>query len=326
MLSAVPLLGARVCSEEEASFLLQVNLRGSHFVTYSNSYSKYPQWICFTTWKSMMQDKPTHQNIEEPSSPIVEQAQQEVARGSVPWYRASKRAQAFILLYLVEFVLFTLLALFVHFHPVDAVDIAISREFQENHAAWLQTSMIAVSYLGYHFFLFSALILLTAVVFWLVRLRLEALLIVTLSAVSSALNFGMKVLVNRPRPTANLVDVVRQATGQSFPSGHVMSYVAYFGLLFSLGVILLKRDRWWHYLVLIIPALFVILVGPSRIYLGAHWGSDVLGAYLLGAFLLGIALWIYLVLKTRGIVSPELKPGETLVAPLLTRRKPGEKG
>lgn len=272
----------------------------------------------------MMQHKPTKQNVEEPSSTIVEQAQEEVARGSVPWYRASKRAQIFILIYFVEFVLFTLLAVFVHFHPVDAVDIAISREFQENHAVWLQTSMTVVSYLGYHFFLFAALILLTAVVFWLVRLRLEAILIVTLSAVSSALNLGMKVLVNRPRPTANLVDVVRQATSQSFPSGHVISYMAYFGLLFSLGVILLKHDRWWHYLVLIIPALFVILVGPSRIYLGAHWASDVLGAYLLGAFLLGIALRIYLVLKSRGVLSSKLKPGEMLVAPLHTRRKRGE--
>ena len=75
-------------------------------------------------------------------------------------------------------------------------------------------------------------------------------------------------------------------------------------------MILLKRDRWWHYLVLFIPALLVILVGPSRIYLGAHWASDVLGAYLLGAFLLGIALWIYLVLKTRGVFSPELRLGE----------------
>ncbi len=258
-----------------------------------------------------MQQKRTNQNDEEPSSTnIMQQAQEEVARGSVPWYRASKRAQACILLYFVEFALFTILAVFVHFHSVDAVDVAISREFQENHAAWLQTTMIVVSYLGYHFFIFSALILLTAVVFWLIRLRLEAILIMALSVVSAALNFGLKVLVNRPRPTANLVDVVQQATGQSFPSGHVMSYVAFFGLFFSLGVILLKRDRWWHYLVLFIPALLVILVGPSRIYLGAHWASDVLGAYLLGAFLLGIALWMYLVLKTRGVFSPVLRPDE----------------
>lgn len=270
------------------------------------------------------QQEPIKQNTEGTPSTIMHQAQQEVVRGRVPWYHASRRARVFILLYFVEFVLFTLLATFVHFHPVDAIDVTISQEFQENHAAWLQTTMIAVSYLGYHFFLFSTLILLTAVLFWIVQLRLEALLIVTLSVASSVLNFGVKVLVNRPRPTANLVEIVQQANGQSFPSGHVMSYVAFFGLLFSLGVILLKRDRWWHYLVLIVPALFVILVGPSRIYLGAHWASDVLGGYLLGALLLGIALWIYLMLKAKGVLSPKSKPGDTLVDTPPSQGEPGK--
>jgi membrane-associated phospholipid phosphatase len=250
-----------------------------------------------------MQEKPPHHDAEEPSASIIDHAQEEVARGRVPWYRASRRAQIFILLYFAEFILFALLATFVHFHPVNSVDITITLEFQENHTPWLQATMIVVSYLGYHFVLFSALVLITAALFWLVHLRLEALLIVALSVVSSALNVALKALVNRPRPSANLVEIIQGASGQSFPSGHVMSYVAYFGLLFSLGVILLKRDRWWHYLLLLVPGLFVVLIGPSRIYLGDHWASDVLGAYLLGALLLGIALWIYLGMKSKGVRS-----------------------
>jgi membrane-associated phospholipid phosphatase len=53
-----------------------------------------------------------------------------------------------------------------------------------------------------------------------------------------------------------------------------MSYIAYFGLLFSLGIILFRGKRWWRMALLIIPAFFVVMVGPSRIYLGAHWASD----------------------------------------------------
>ncbi len=250
-----------------------------------------------------MQQKPIPEQVEENVQNVVSQAEQEITRTRNPWYVVSKRGRIFVFIYIIEFALFTLLAWFVRLHPILPIDVVITQEFQENKAPWLQTAMIAVSYLGNAHFVFAALILLTAGAFWMVRLRLEALLIVVLSAVSSALNIGIKLLVGRPRPTAHLVDIFQGASGQSFPSGHVMSYVAFWGLLFSLGIILFKRDRWWHYVLLIIPALFVVLVGPSRIYLGDHWASDVLGGYLFGGLLLGIGLWVYLKLKERGILT-----------------------
>lgn len=256
---------------------------------------------------------PVKKQTSEPETPleqaesgvqqVVEEAKHEVERSRAPWYSSSKRAYFLIGFYAVLTVLFGLLAWFVHVHPILPVDVAITKEFQENQAPWLSNSMAAISYLGYAPILFTALIVLTAIFFWLVDLRLEAILVVAVSAASELLNGGIKLLVARPRPSARLVDVLSHASGQSFPSGHVMSYVAYFGLLFSLGIILLKRDRWWHYLILIIPALFVILVGPSRIYLGDHWASDVLGAYLIGGILLGISLWIYLKLREKGVLS-----------------------
>jgi undecaprenyl-diphosphatase len=197
-------------------------------------------------------------------------------------------------------VLFLILASFVHVHPILPIDVAITQEFQEQRQPWLKSFMVAVSFLGSQFLLFTFLILLTAVLFWLIRLRLEAIMILGLPGVSAALNRLIKFIVSRPRPTSNLVEIFQQASGQSFPSGHVMSYLAYWGLLFSLGFILLKRDRWWHYLFLIIPGLFVLLVGPSRIYLGNHWASDVLGGYMFGGLLLGMTLWLYLFLKKKG--------------------------
>ncbi len=172
--------------------------------------------------------------------------------------------------------------------------------------------MLAVSYLGANGILFSLLVLLTAMVFWELRLRLEALVIIGLSAVSAVLNGAIKLLVARPRPKAPLVEILQVVNGQSFPSGHVMSYIAYFGLLFSLGIILFRGKRWWRLALLIIPAFFVVMVGPSRIYLGAHWASDVLGAYLIGGVLLGITLWIYLRLKKKGVLATK-GPGEKSV-------------
>jgi len=251
--------------------------------------------------------------MQDPIDTTMDQVQQEVDSGRELWYRSSQRTRILALVYFIQFLLFTALAWFVHFNPVLPVDIAITQEFQENKAPWLQSFMIAVSFLGNQQILFTGLVLVTAIAFWLVRLRLEALIIVTLSVISAGVNFLIKLLVSRPRPTAHLVDILQHANGQSFPSGHVMSYVAFWGLLFSFGLILFNRKHWWHYILLILPALFVVLVGPSRIYLGDHWASDVLGGYLFGGLLLGITLWIYLRLKIIGYLTPKLDTERTLI-------------
>ncbi|HEY5005560.1 MAG TPA: phosphatase PAP2 family protein [Ktedonobacteraceae bacterium] len=256
--------------------------------------------------------EPVKDKVEANVQGVVEHAQQEVAESRAPAYRSSRRTQVLIGIYITEFVLFALLACFVHFNPILPLDVAITREFQENQNPLLKGFMIAVSFLGNQAIIFTALIFLTALFFWIVRLHLEALFIAGLSIISGITNTLIKLLVSRPRPTTQFVSIFQHATGQSFPSGHVMSYVAFWGLLFSLGLILFKRDRWWHYALLIIPALFVVLVGPSRIYLGDHWASDVLGGYLFGGLLLGIALWIYLRLKEQGVLTPKWDSSKTL--------------
>lgn len=228
---------------------------------------------------------------------VVKQAAEDVEQSKVSSHRARRRTYILIAAYLIVFALFALLAWSVHVYPVLKVDIKITREFQEHQPLWLNVLMFGVSYLGNNIPVFSVLILLTAVVFWLVRLRLEALFILGLSIVNLPVNIILKTVINRPRPTTRLVDVLQNASGNSFPSGHVMSYVAYWGLLFSLCLILFKRDRWWHYVLLIVSGFFVIMVGPSRVYLGDHWATDVLGGYMFGGLLLGLTLWLYLMLK-----------------------------
>ena len=247
------------------------------------------------------------EKIEEKTEGVVEEARQEVAEARRTWYQVVKWGRMLIVVYAILFVLFGLLAWWVFYHPVLAIDITITREFQENQSPWLQYSMVAVSYIGNGFFLSLGLVILATVLLWIVDLRLEAVMVAAVSAVSAILNWLIKYIVGRPRPTSNLVDVIQHAGGNSFPSGHVMAYVAFWGLLFSFGIILFKGNHWWRTALLIISGLFVVLVGPSRIYLGDHWASDVLGAYLIGGLLLGVSLWIYLVLKERGVLTPRSK-------------------
>lgn len=244
------------------------------------------------------------ERVAEDAENIIEEAQEEVATARRPWYQTRRWGLILLAVYGILLALFTLLAVWVAYNPVLAIDVTITRAFQENQSPWLRYTMIAASFIGNVSALSLGLIVLAAVLFWIVDLRLEAIMVVVVSATSALLNWLIKLVVARPRPSASLVDIIQATSGQSFPSGHVMSYVAFWGLLFSLGVILFKGKHWWRTALLTISALFVVLVGPSRIYLGDHWATDVLGAYLIGGLLLSLSLWIYLNLRGRGVLAP----------------------
>ncbi len=101
-----------------------------------------------------------------------------------------------------------------------------------------------------------------------------------------------KSLVERPRPSSALVHVTENATGWSYPSGHVIGIMAIFGLLLLLApsLIGIRPLRW---LVQAFAAFLILAVGPARVYVGAHWPSDVLGSYVLGVLFLIPAVWAY---------------------------------
>jgi membrane-associated phospholipid phosphatase len=254
-----------------------------------------------------MQQAGRDENGGEQAPTRAEGTQQ--APGSTPERQQRRRKVVGCLLqvYALQLTLFGLLAWFVHVHPILPLDVAITRSFQQNQAPWLRITMLAISYPGSSLLL-PALILLTAVVLWAVGARLEAVFVGGLSTFSLLLNLLLKIQVSRPRPTANLVHIIQAAVGYSFPSGHVMAYIAYWGLLFAFGVILFEGRHWWRTALLITSAVFVVLIGLSRIYLGDHWASDVLGAYLIGGVLLGLAVGVYLPLKERGVLeTPEAR-------------------
>jgi membrane-associated phospholipid phosphatase len=214
----------------------------------------------------------------------------------------AKPARRFLQGLTLQLTLFGALAEFVHVHPIVPLDIAITRRFQQNQAPWLRITMLAISFPGSSPLL-PILVVRTTRVFWVVGLRLEATFVAGLSTVSLLLSLLIKILVARPRPTGNLVHIIKKGLGYSFPSGHVMAYIAYFGLLFAFGVILFRGRHWWRTALLVNSAAMVVLIGPSRIYLGDHWASDVLGAYLIGESLLGIAVAGYLPLKLCGVLE-----------------------
>jgi membrane-associated phospholipid phosphatase len=152
----------------------------------------------------------------------------------------------------------------------------------------LVTGFEVVSFLGKPVFLF-VVIAIPAV--WLVsvqRWHLALFLIIT-STTGGIVNTLVKEGVARPRPTFD--DPVASAQGQSFPSGHAMSAtVCYGALLLAFGVLLDDRTRRW------VTAGVVVLVGAigfTRLVLGVHYVTDVLGGFVLGLAWLtaSVAAW-----------------------------------
>jgi hypothetical protein len=100
------------------------------------------------------------ERLEEDAERVVAEAQREVAAARMPWYQTRKWGTVLLVVYAALLVLFGLLAWWVASHPILAIDITITRDFQENQAPWLRTTMIAVSYIGNMLVLSIGLVLL----------------------------------------------------------------------------------------------------------------------------------------------------------------------
>jgi len=99
-----------------------------------------------------------------------------------------------------------------------------------------------------------------------------------------------KYLFQRSRPDLNLALI--SAQGYSFPSNHAVIAVVFYGLLSYFLFQFLKRE-WLKKILILSLAILVFLIGGARIYLGAHWFSDVIGGWSLGLSLLILFLGFY---------------------------------
>jgi membrane-associated phospholipid phosphatase len=102
----------------------------------------------------------------------------------------------------------------------------------------------------------------------------------------------IKLLVNRPRPDIELVQIMEGTIGSAFPSMHVACATVICGFLLYLAPRLVKTPAVMWLLRALLIAL-IIFTGVSRIYLGAHWASDVVGGLFLGGLLLYPAIVSY---------------------------------
>ena len=163
----------------------------------------------------------------------------------------------------------------------EAFDLAISMKLQHRRSPLLDRIMGIASWLG---FPPESRIVPPAIIATLFALRFRV------EAGFEALAWGtglvsslLKEIMKRPRPVAgaDLRVVAAPLGGSSFPSGHVITYVGTYGFLAYLAHTLIRPVALRRAVVGGLAALLA-LVGPSRIYEGHHWPTDVTASYMLG--------------------------------------------
>src|SRR5262245_44548163 len=171
------------------------------------------------------------------------------------------------------------------------------QRFDDPYFHWL---MVAVSWPGY-FGRQWIVALCVAALLLRFRLKVEAAcLLISLGSIWLLTN-TIKFAVGRARPAPDLVEVYAHSTTLSFPSGHVTTYMALYGFLFYLVYTLMSRSPLRSALLTLLGAL-AGLVGLSRVYLGAHWASDVFAGYCLGFFWLAMTIYFYR--RSKGASNP----------------------
>jgi undecaprenyl-diphosphatase len=205
-----------------------------------------------------------------------------------PFYRYLRRISLALLIIPCILWLLVLFARMIGTDPLLRLDI------------WLQSLIFPVSGDVLHRFLPAVLFITTlgsfrvtllaalasAFWFWLGRKNITVAFSVLVSfTVMWGLNTLVKLLLQRDRPG---LQHLTEAGGYSFPSGHAMVAMGFYGTLFAIWAMHSREHDRSISFPLVTGALLILLIGLSRIYLGVHYPSDVAGGYIAGA------LWLWL--------------------------------
>jgi membrane-associated phospholipid phosphatase len=222
---------------------------------------------------------------------LQRKAQQTVRTEASPPPERRHRAVVFQIGIAVLLVAFGILAWLVRKTAYFPIDLSVTRAIQTWNNPLADGLWRIVSWAG-NAPQAAIVPLLLVVLLVILGLYWESLAATLTAVVVEVSNLLLKVVIHRPRPASDLIHVTGLFKSYSFPSGHVMFYMGFYGFMFFLSYVLLKPS-WKRTLLLILFGGAVTLVGASRIYLGAHWASDVLGAYLMGGIELLIFIHVY---------------------------------
>ena len=187
----------------------------------------------------------------------------------------------------ILFLVFLIVALLISVEATETWDRMIGESLYR--IGEMDVFFIFLSYIGSKLFFYPALVVLTIFILfkrnWYMALFLWANLIGV-----RLLNTLLKTIFSRDRPS---LEHVVEAGYYSYPSGHSMNSMAFFGAIAFLCYLMIKKN-WLRNTLMTVCLLLIGLIGFSRVYLGVHYPLDVLGGYSMGASWLLFLSGIYL--------------------------------
>jgi membrane-associated phospholipid phosphatase len=171
---------------------------------------------------------------------------------------------------------------------LEQYDLAAHYVFQGMHRAWLTRIMLVVTHLGDRQVLVSLTIAAAVITFLLDQRRTAVLLLLALG-LAAGTHEGVSRWVARPRPDVANPLIERSSTG-SFPSGAATLSMTVYGCL---AIVLARRQKRGDRKLLIglAAGVVILLIGFSRLYLCAHYMTDVLGGWCVGLAFVMLFLW-----------------------------------
>jgi membrane-associated phospholipid phosphatase len=162
-------------------------------------------------------------------------------------------------------------------------------DFLREHVSEKRNSVILFfTFLGTHLFLIPANLVLIVYFLFIRKHKWYSIKIPVIAITSLLLMFLLKNLFGRQRPD---IPLLREAHGLSYPSGHALMSVTFYGLLIYIVWNSVKQP-WLKWLLVVLLFLLILFIGFTRIYLRVHYPSDVFAGFAVGFLWLFISVWI----------------------------------
>lgn len=179
--------------------------------------------------------------------------------------------------------------------PVTHLDRRVQAFAVGHRTPWLNALLETWTRLGSTTVLIPVLLVVSVYLGWR-RRDLYAVAYLWAALVGAMLLYQVfKSAIGRARPP--VAEMLTQTGGYAYPSGHATQAITIWGILAALAVA--GRSRRTRALLLAAAGLVIVLVGISRIYLGVHWFTDVIGGFALGATWLTVLLTVRLRRRAR---------------------------